>query len=223
MALDMRFLDTRASSLFLVAVAVVTMVSFACGDDDRDAASATSASTPTEGASEPEDCPSVAQAPAPNDKQYDAPPEMTIDDALTYTATIQTVRGDITVELRPDLAPETVNSFVFLARDGFYDGVEFHRVDTGFLIQAGDPNGSAGGPGFNTPAEYSSESFVRGSLGITRSNAPEDRGSKWFITTADAPNLDGQFTLFGRVSDGLDVVDCIQRGDQIVTVAIDEG
>lgn len=213
-------MHTFVRRVFTLIALISAFVVFAagCSDDPQDGTSP----SPSVSRTSNSDCSIVADAPTPGDTLYDALPDMTIDSALAYTATVGTVRGDITIELLPDLAPETVNSFVFLARDGFYDGVAFNRVEPGFLVQAGDPNGSAGGPGFNTPAEYSSEPFVRGAMGMTRSNDPEDRGSKWFITTEDAPNLDGQFTLFARVTSGMDVVDCIQGGDQIVTVTINE-
>jgi cyclophilin family peptidyl-prolyl cis-trans isomerase len=156
-------------------------------------------------------------------KQYASKPELTIDTSKSYAAVIKTTRGDITIELRPDLAPEHVNSFVFLANDGFYDGVTFHRVEPGFVIQAGDPTGTGGGgPGYNVDAEFNSEPFVRGVLGMARAQDVNSAGSQWFITTGDAHHLDGAYTLFGTVTSGMDIADCIQRGDAIVTIEISE-
>lgn len=156
-------------------------------------------------------------------KQYDAKPDLTIDASKSYSAIIKTERGDITLALRPDLAPEHVNSFVFLAREGFYDGVTFHRVEPGFVIQGGDPTGTgSGGPGYTLPAEFSSEPFVRGILGMARTSDPNSAGSQWFITLGDAHHLDDSYTVFGSVTDGMDVVDCIQVGDGIVTIEVTE-
>ena len=107
-------------------------------------------------------------------KTYDQKPAMTIDAAKKYTADVNTVRGHVIMELRPDLAPEHVNSFVFLARDGFYNGVTFHRVVAGFVAQAGDPTGTgSGGPGYTVPLEASAEPFVRGVLGMARTRPNE--------------------------------------------------
>ncbi|MCH8814092.1 MAG: peptidylprolyl isomerase [Chloroflexi bacterium] len=166
-------------------------------------------------------------------KQYDARPELTIDTSKTYTAIVKTERGDITIQLRPDLAPEHVNSFVFLAREGFYDGVTFHRVIPGFVAQAGDPTGTgSGGPGYTVPAEFSDEKFVRGTLGMARSSELNSAGSQFYINFDATPTLDGQYTIFGNVSEGMDVVDCLTArdpsdpnappGDAIVTIEIIE-
>jgi peptidylprolyl isomerase len=157
-------------------------------------------------------------------KTYDQKPAMTIDAAKKYTADINTVRGHVLLELRPDLAPEHVNSFVFLARDGYYNGVVFHRVVPGFVAQAGDPTGSgSGGPGYTIPAEFTTaEKFERGTLGMARTNDPNSAGSQWFINYAATPNLDGEYTIFGKVTEGMDVVDCIAQGDAIISLDITE-
>ena len=168
-------------------------------------------------------------------KTYPQKPPLTIDAKKKYTAVMKTVRGDITIDLRPDLAPEHVNSFVFLARDHFYDGVTFHRVIPGFVAQAGDPTGVGnGGPGYTLPAEFSTtEKFQRGTLGMARSSSPDSGGSQWFINYAATPSLDGQYTIFGKVTAGIDVVDCITPrdpsknpnappGDKIITIEITE-
>ncbi len=170
-------------------------------------------------------CPEASGAvPEVKMKRYDQAPPMTIDPQKKYTATVKTVRGDFTIVLRPDLAPQHVNSFVFLARDGFFDGVTFHRVEPGFVIQGGDPTGTGtGGPGYKLPAEFTQkETFVRGVVGMARTADPNSAGSQFFVTLGDAHHLDGQYTIFGTVSSGMDVVDCIQRGDAIIAIEISE-
>jgi len=157
-------------------------------------------------------------------KTYEKKPDLTIDAAKKYTAHVYTTRGHFAMELRPDLAPEHVNSFVFLARDDFYDGVKFHRVVPGFVAQAGDPSGTgSGGPGYTILLEASQESFVRGVLGMARTNDPNSAGSQWFVTLGDAPHLNNQYTVFGKViDDGMSIVDCIAQGDAIITLDITE-
>jgi cyclophilin family peptidyl-prolyl cis-trans isomerase len=156
-------------------------------------------------------------------KSYPQRPALTIDSSHTFAADVRTTRGDFSVELLPQLAPEHVNSFVFLARDKFYDGTKFHRVVPGFVAQGGDPTGTGtGGPGYNVPLEASKEPFKRGIVGMARSSDPNSAGSQWFVTLGDAPHLNGQYTVFGRVTNGMDVVDAIEVGDAIVTLDIQE-
>jgi cyclophilin family peptidyl-prolyl cis-trans isomerase len=156
-------------------------------------------------------------------KKYDQRPALAIDTSRNYSATVRTNRGDFTVELLPSLAPEHVNSFVFLARDEFYNGTKFHRVVPGFVAQGGDPTGTGtGGPGYNVPLEASKERFVRGVVGMARSSEPNSAGSQWFVTLGDAPHLNGQYTLFGKVTDGMDVVDAIEVGDSITAIDVQE-
>jgi peptidylprolyl isomerase len=160
---------------------------------------------------------------------------MTIDAAKTYIATVKTVRGDFKIKLRPDLAPRHVNSFVFLAGEGYFDGVTFHRVLPGFVAQAGDPTGSgSGGPGYTLPAEFTTQvQYQRGTVGMARTPDPNSAGSQWFITFGATPSLDGQYTIFGEVTEGMDVVDCITArdpsknpnappGDQIISITVEE-
>jgi peptidylprolyl isomerase len=158
---------------------------------------------------------------AANIKQYPAPPPMMIDTAKTYTATIKTESGDIVVELNDDEAPETVNNFVFLARDGFYDGVTFFRVIADaegalHFAQAGDPTGTgSGGPGYDLPFESPAATFERGVLAMAKPNeagAPNN-GSQFFFTLQEEPTLDGKFTSFGRVTEGLDVLEGLTPRD----------
>ena len=156
-------------------------------------------------------------------KSYEQRPPLTIDTARKYTATVHTTRGDFTVELLPGVAPEHVNSFVFLARDEFYNGTVFHRIVPGFVAQGGDPTGTGtGGPGYTVPLEASKEPFARGVVGMARSGDPNSAGSQWFVTLGDAPHLNGEYTVFGKVTQGMEVVDSLQMGDAIETLDIQE-
>ena len=145
-------------------------------------------------------------------KQYASLPPMKIDPKKTYTATIDTTAGTISVELYPQDAPKHVNSFVFLSREGFYDGVIFHRVIPGFMIQGGDPTGTGtGGPGYRVPAEFNKRKHTRGVLSAARANDPNSAGSQFFVMHADSSHLDGQYTAFGKVTSGIEVVDKIAK------------
>ena len=143
-------------------------------------------------------------------KQYPAPPAMKIDPNKTYTATIETTAGAMVAELYPKLAPHHVNSFVFLARDGYYDGVIFHRVIPGFMIQGGDPTGTgSGGPGYKIKQEFNPTKHERGVLSMARTNDPNSAGSQFFVMHQAAPFLDNQYTVFGRLKSGEEVIDKI--------------
>jgi peptidyl-prolyl cis-trans isomerase B (cyclophilin B) len=130
------------------------------------------------------------------------------------TATLETNHGAIEVELFDEDAPRTVENFLKLARDGFYDGVIFHRVIAGFMIQGGDPTGTGtGGPGYQFEDEINPHKVARGALAMANAG-PNTNGSQFFIVTADeTPWLDGKHTVFGRVTNGMDVVDEIERVD----------
>jgi peptidyl-prolyl cis-trans isomerase B (cyclophilin B) len=133
------------------------------------------------------------------------------------TANIETSFGKISFKLISELAPETVRNFEKLARDGFYNGTLFHRVIPGFMIQGGDPNTKTdnkgswgqGGPGYNIKAEFSSRSHLRGIVSMARSQDPDSAGSQFFIVTADSTFLDRQYTVFGEVTEGMDIADKI--------------
>lgn len=143
-------------------------------------------------------------------KQWSKPPEMALDPKKKYSATMETTLGTITIDLDPSVAPQHVNSFVFLAREGFYEGVIFHRVIPGFMIQGGDPTGTGtGGPGYHLKAEFNKTKHVRGVLSMARSNDPNSGGSQFFIMHDDAPFLDNQYTAFGKVTSGIETVDKI--------------
>ena len=166
-------------------------------------------------------------------QQYDAPPALTIDPSKSYTATFKTEKGDIVVELFADKVPNTVNNFVFLAREGFYDDTTFHRVLANFMAQAGDPTDTGrGGPGYRFEDEFHS-SLKHDKPGIlSMANAgPNTNGSQFFITHVPTPHLDGRHAVFGQVTGGMDVLMSISlrdpqsaatEGDKIQTIEIDE-
>ena len=158
-------------------------------------------------------------------KQYNAAPEMKVDANTDYTATITTNRGDIKVQLFAAEAPKTVNNFVFLAREGFYDGITFHRVISDFMVQAGDPTGTGtGGPGYKFADEPGALRLRHDAPGIlSMANAgPNTNGSQFFITHVQTPWLDGKHGVFGRVVEGHDVVNAIRQGDKMTKVTIGE-
>ena len=139
--------------------------------------------------------------------QWSSPPPMTIDQNKQYTATIKTNYGDIVLQLFPKDAPVTVNNFVFLARQGFYNGVKFHRVVKGFVIQGGDPTGTgASGPGYRFADEKVTKDYVAGTLAMANAGS-DTNGSQFFITLADVSgSLPKKYTIFGQVTSGFDVV-----------------
>ena len=147
--------------------------------------------------------------------QWSNPPEMTIDSTKSYSATLQTENGDIILQLFANEAPFTVNNFVFLARQGYYDGVTFHRVIAGFMAQGGDPTGTgAGGPGYNFDDEVDNDlSFDRQGLLAMANAGPGTNGSQFFITYAPTPHLTGKHTIFGEVIQGMDVALAIPPRD----------
>ncbi|MBP7963971.1 MAG: peptidylprolyl isomerase [Caldilineaceae bacterium] len=155
-------------------------------------------------------------------KQYNRPPSTVIDTAKSYTATIKTNKGDIAVKLEAAKTPVTVNNFVFLAQDGYYDGIVFHRVIPDFMVQTGDPTGTGrGGPGYKFKDEFdaSLRHAVPGILSMANAG-PGTNGSQFFITHVATPWLDGKHSVFGSVTSGQDVVDAIVQGDKIVTIEI---
>lgn len=156
------------------------------------------------------------------ERQWDAPPEMQIDVAKNYTVSITTNRGTIELELYPQHAPQTVNNFVFLAGQGFYDGVTFHRVIANFMIQGGDPTGSgSGGPGYRFSDECRGNPLKHERCVISMANAgPNTNGSQFFITHVATPHLDGKHTVFGKVTSGDDVVDAVEQGDTMISVKV---
>jgi peptidyl-prolyl cis-trans isomerase B (cyclophilin B) len=153
---------------------------------------------------------SASLAGAQEKKKYDQPGDMKIDPKKTYTATIDTSEGKMVAKLYPDKAPQTVNSYVFLAREKFYDGLTFHRVIRGFMLQGGDPAGTgSGGPGYRVKAEFNDVKHEKGILSMARTADPNSAGSQFFVMHGTAPHLDGKYTVFGKVTEGLDVIDKI--------------
>ncbi len=172
--------------------------------------------------------------PANRNNMYQAPPEMEIDPTKSYVATIVTDKGDIVIDLFADRVPRTVNNFVFLARQGFYDDTTFHRVLSDFMAQAGDPTGTGrGGPGYRFADEFHPDLTHDGPGVLSMANAgPNTNGSQFFITYKATPWLDRRHAVFGRVSAGLDVLESLTPrdpslnpsfpGDRIETIRIEE-
>jgi len=159
-----------------------------------------------------------------SNKQWQKAPAMQIDTEKTYRATVETTKGNIVLELYPRHAPKTVNNFVFLAKEGFYDGVIFHRVIENFVIQGGDPAGTGrGGPGYSFADEVKDNPLKHEKGVISMANAgPNTNGSQFFITHSPQPHLNGRHTVFGKVIDGMDTVHAIRQGDRMTKLTIEE-
>ena len=157
-------------------------------------------------------------------KQYKKQPEMSIDTKKEYLVSMETNKGAIQLELYPQHAPITVNNFVFLCNEGFYDGVSFHRVIDNFVIQGGDPTGTGrGGPGYQFVDETKGNPLKHGAGYLSMANAgPNTNGSQFFITHSPQPHLDGRHTVFGKVISGMEVVNAIRQGDTMVKVTAAE-
>ena len=153
---------------------------------------------------------------------YSAPPQMSIDTSKKYTATMETGKGTLVLELFAADVPVTVNNFVFLAREGFYDNTTFHRVIAGFMAQGGDPAGTGcGGPGYSFADEFTKHTHGTGSLSMANAG-PNTNGSQFFITYASQPHLDNHHSVFGKLTEGMDVLKQLKNGDAIVRVTIKE-
>ena len=147
-------------------------------------------------------------------RQFSECPPMTLDPTKQYSANLHTAKGDIVIELFADKAPLAVNNFLFLVRNGWYDGVTFHRVLQGFVAQAGDPSGTGfGSPGYAFSNEISDLKFDKAGLVAMANAGPDSNGSQFFITYAPAPQLDGGYTIFGQVIEGMDVASSISLRD----------
>lgn len=166
--------------------------------------------------------------------QYDAPPPMSLEEGKGYQAHVVMESGDeFVIELLPESAPQTVNSFVFLANEGWFDDVSFHRVLPGFVAQTGDPSGTGmGGPGYQLPNEVDPNlSHDAAGMVAMANTGPDTNGSQWYITLGPVTHLDGGYTIFGRVLEGMDAVDGITHrdpaapeppdGDRIKTITIE--
>jgi peptidylprolyl isomerase len=216
----------RRCALVICTLMIVLLSLAACGDNEEGETVGDSTPTVTQEATQ-----------TPLATQTSAPP-MTIDVNKTYFATIETEKGDIRIQLFPDIAPETVNSFVFLAREGYFDGLTFHRVIPGFVAQGGDPTGTGGGgPGYTLPDEFSDRPFEEGSVGMAKTQQPNSAGSQFFIClkpqegSPDCSPLTGSYTLFGEVVAGMDVAESLtprdpatatSPGDKMITITIEE-
>jgi len=157
-------------------------------------------------------------------RQYSSYPDMTIDTTKSYAATIKTNRGDIELDFFAAEAPRTVNSFIFLARDGYYDGLTFHRVIPGFVAQGGCPHGTGtGGPGYTFEDETKSNPYKHEAGSLSMANAgPNTNGSQFFICHEAQPHLNGKHTVFGKVTKGMDVVLSLEQGDFMEEILITE-
>ena len=211
-------MGSRRRILLTVACAVVIAAATACGSGSTPASPPpTAAGTTTAPAAADlvtapngRSCDVHEPDPAADPKTYSDPPPMTIDTAARYRATLLTSCGTIVIALDAKRAPVTVNNFVFLAREGFFDGLTFHRVVTGFVIQGGDPEGTGrGGPGYAIPDELPDDGYPPGAVAMANAG-PDTGGSQFFIVTGDASFLPNAFTKFGRVVRGLDVARTIE-------------
>ena len=189
----------KIKALIFVAVALAAFALAACSGSGDATPTASVSNTQTAGES------AITQ--------YSSPPAMSIDSEKSYTATLKTNHGDVTIDLFAAEAPVTVNNFAFLARENFYDGVIFHRVIDGFMIQGGDPTGTGtGGPGYRFQDEIvSSLTFAEAGLLAMANAGPGTNGSQFFITVTPTPHLNGNHTIFGKVTDGYDVVLAISQ------------
>ncbi|MFC2066554.1 peptidylprolyl isomerase [Chloroflexota bacterium] len=180
----------------------------------------------------PAPAPKPAPAPTPKPKTYSSPPQMIIDTSKQYTATIETEKGNLVPELFAKDVPVTVNNFVFLAREGFYDGSTFHRVIPGFMAQGGDPTGTGrGNPGYRFADEFTNHQHVTGALSMANSG-PDTNGCQFFITYAPQHALDGKHAVFGQLIEGMDVFNNLTprdpnqnpkfEGDKILRIVINE-
>lgn len=206
--------DNRAL-LTLAAIAAAAAIA-GCGGDSSASSTAAAPTGPTA----VQGC-SLERPPAPREMSWDAEPAMTIDPAKTYVATMQTSCGTMNITLDAKNAPHTVNNFVFLAREGFYDGVPFHRIISGFMAQGGDPTGTGGGgPGYEFADEPPSRAYEVGDLAMANAG-PDTNGSQFFVITGPQGSaLPPSYNLFGKVTNGQDVV---QRLDQLGDVNADNG
>ena len=153
---------------------------------------------------------------------YSAPPPMELDTSKQYFATIETEKGKIVLELFASDVPVTVSNFVFLARDGFYNGTTFHRVIPEFMAQGGDPTGTGrGGPGYRFDDEFTEHAHNAGALSMANAG-PNTNGSQFFITYTSQHHLNGKHSVFGQLIRGMDVLKTIENGDTIVGITIEE-
>jgi peptidyl-prolyl cis-trans isomerase B (cyclophilin B) len=222
-----------SKAVFFPAVLLLLFAALACGGADELEPVPTDfpAPTGTAVASTPATCgpagSAIAAIKREGKRSFTAPPPRVIDPAKKYTAVMETSRGPITIQLAPEAAPNTVNNFVYLSCEGYYDGLTFHRVEKNpspFVIQGGDPRGDGrGGPGYIFADEFSPLIRHDAAGVISMANAgPNTNGSQFFITLAATPQLDDKHSAFGRVTAGMEAVNLIAVGDKILAVSITE-
>ena len=201
----------------IIAVLIIAMISLAagCGSGTGGTASVPGQSTGTQPGTTPAGQTPPAQTTTPQEQPRTETLEGQMEKTIKATITMED-GGVIEVELYPDLAPQSVRNFVYLARDGYYDGLKFHRIIKGFMIQGGCPTGTGtGNPGYSIKGEFESNGFsnnlrhTRGVLSMARSGDPDSAGSQFFIVHRDSSHLNGGYAAFGRVVSGLDVVDSL--------------
>ena len=210
--------------IFMLLLAAITLA--ACQPTTRPAETASTTPPPQQQAEIDPNSSPAGLAPEPGQPATGQPiqtaPAATANSADANIVFLDTKDGRITIRLRPDLAPVHVERIKTLVKRGFYDGIVFHRVIDGFMAQTGDPTGTGRG-GSDLPdlkAEFSSTPFTRGTLGMARSQSPDSANSQFFIMFADGDFLNGQYTVFGEVVDGMDVVDKIKKGDRASNGAV---
>lgn len=205
----MKSLQRNPVLLIVTILAILSLLLSGCGKRTENNANNAAGSSPTASSS-----PSPTASASPSESTEPSPVD---PNASHPVVTIEMDSGKIIkTELYPEVAPNTVNNFISLIKKGFYDGTTFHRAVPGFMIQGGDPDGTgAGGPGYSIPGEFSNNGFknelkhTRGVLSMARTSDPNSAGSQFFIMVADSPFLDGDYAAFGKVTEGMDVVDDI--------------
>ena len=174
------------------------------------------------GGTTPAPQPKPEPIPPPKPKSYSAPPSMTIDTSKHYTAIIETQKGNLVLELFAKDVPVTVNNFVFLAGEGFYDGSTFHRVIPGFMAQGGDPTGTGmGNAGYRFDDEFTKHTHEAGALSMANSG-PNSNGCQFFITYTPQHGLDGKHSVFGQLIEGMEILEKLTNGDTIKRIVIEE-
>lgn len=219
----------RTASIVLMMV-MVGLLGVACGGSPPEPGPQPSLAPAP--APAPQSAPTPTPEPAAKPKKYDSPPEMMIDTSKQYIATIETEKGNLVLELFAADVPVTVNNFVFLSREGFYDGSTFHRVIPGFMVQGGDPTGTGrGDAGYKFGDEFTAHKHEVGTLSMANAG-PNTNGSQFFITFSPQSGLDGKHSVFGRLIEGMDVLESLTprdpnqnpqfEGDRIIRITIAE-
>jgi len=225
--MELKILSRLLAGILLVSAGLLFV---SCGES-KPAPAATPAPAPAT-VTTPAPAPATQSAPEVKIMKWDSPPKMTIDTNKKYTAIMETVKGNLVLELFAKDVPKTVNNFVFLARQGYYDGTTFHRVIPGFMAQGGDPTGTGtGNPGYRFEDEFTVHTNVTGALSMANSGS-NTNGSQFFICYTPQPGLNGKHTVFGQLIQGMDVLEKITprdplqnpqfEGDKIIRVTIKE-